>query len=212
VAWPFFDLRIHSGDVVLRGVTDDDVAVLQAVVPDDLEMNPANETFPTLDSGTDRRRQVAAEIWKHRGTWSIDSWCLDLAVEVEGDVVGVQALEGERFLKLWTVDSYSWLSADVRGRGLANRMRAGVLALAFDHLGAEYAVSSAVLDNAPSLAVSRRMGYVDNGLSRIDTPSGQATLQHLRLSREAWQQAGRTADVSGLAACLPWFGISPEAG
>jgi hypothetical protein len=86
-------------------------------------------------------------------------------------------------------------------------MRAGVLALAFGHLGAEYAVSSAVLDNAPSLAVSRRLGYVDNGLSRIDTPTGPATLQHVRLSRDDWRQTGSTAEVSGLAACLPWFGI-----
>lgn len=212
MAWPFFDLRIHCGEVVLRGVTDADVPVLLATLPDDLELNPANETFATLDGGADRRRQVAAEIWKHRGTWSVDSWCLDLAVEVDGDVVGVQALEGERFLQLRTVDSYSWLSADVRGRGLANLMRTGVLALAFGHLGAEYAVSSAVLDNAPSLAVSRRLGYVDNGLSRIVSPSGPATLRHVRLSREAWQQTGRTADVSGLAACLPWFGIGADVG
>lgn len=205
--WPFFDLRIRSDEVLLRGVTDADVPVLLAALPDDLEMNPANPTFPTLDRGTDRRRQAAAEIWKHRGTWSIESWCLDLAVEVDGEVVGVQALEGERFLQLRTVDSYSWLSAAVRGRGLANLMRAGVLTLAFDHLGAEHAVSSAVLGNAPSLAVSRRLGYVDNGLSRIITPSGPATLQHLRLSREDWRRGGHTADVAGVTACLPWWGI-----
>jgi RimJ/RimL family protein N-acetyltransferase len=148
VFWPFFDLRIASGEVLLRGVTDADLPFLLRELPDDLEMNPANRTLPALDRRTDRRRQVAAEIWKHRGTWSIDSWCLDLAVEVDGHVVGVQAVEGEQFLQLRTVDSYSWLSADARGRGLAHLMRAGVLALAFGHLGAEYAVSSAVLDNA----------------------------------------------------------------
>jgi RimJ/RimL family protein N-acetyltransferase len=210
VVWPFFALRIVSGDVLLRGVTDADIPVLLETLPDDLEMNPANLTFPTLDPATDRRRQVAAEIWKHRGTWSVDSWCLDLAVEVGGDVVGVQALEGERFGQLRTVDSFSWLSSAVRGRGLANSMRAGVLALAFEHIGAEYAVSSAVLDNAPSLAVSRRLGYVDNGVSRIVTPTGTATLQHVRLDREAWQQTGRTAEVSGVAPCLPWFGIGAD--
>ena len=51
-------------------------------------------------------------------------------------------------------------------------MRTAVLAFAFEHLGAEVAVSSARTDNAPSLAVSYRMGYVDNGLSRTNTPSG----------------------------------------
>jgi RimJ/RimL family protein N-acetyltransferase len=210
VVWPFFDLRIRCEEVLLRGVTDADLEVLQSVIPDDLEMNPANATFPSLSSDDDRRRQVAGEVWKHRGAWSVDSWCLDLAVEVEGRVVGVQALEGEQFQQLRTVDSFSWLAADVRGRGLAHLMRTGALAFAFDHLGAEVAVSSARPDNAPSLAVSHRMGYVDNGLSRTVTPTGPFELQHVRLTRDAWCAAGHTAEVTGAEACLPWFGIGPD--
>jgi RimJ/RimL family protein N-acetyltransferase len=207
VWWPFFDLRIVSGDVLLRGVTDADLDVLAEMVPDDLELNPANERFASLPPDVERQRQLVAEIWKHRGTWSPDAWCLDLAVEVDGRVVGVQALEAEQFPLLRTVDSFSWLSADVRGRGLAHLMRAGVLVLAFEHLGAEVAVSSARTDNPASLAVSYRMGYVDNGLSRTNTPTGPFELQHVRLTRDAWRAAGRTAEVSGLAACLPWFGV-----
>jgi RimJ/RimL family protein N-acetyltransferase len=207
VVWPFFDLRITSGEVLLRGVTDADLPALLAGLPDDLEMNPANERFAALSPQEDRRRQLVAEIWKHRGTWSPESWCLDLAVEVGGRVVGVQALEADRFPLLRTVDSFSWLSTEVRGRGLATLMRAGVLALAFEHLGAELAVSSARTDNVPSLAVSYRLGYVDNGLSRTDTPTGPAELQHVRLTRDAWRDGGRSAEVSGVEACLPWFGV-----
>jgi RimJ/RimL family protein N-acetyltransferase len=210
VTWPFFDLSVTCGDVVLRGATDADFEVLESLVPDDLEMNPANERFATLPPDIDKRRQLVMEMWKHRGTWSPDSWCLDLAVEVDGRVVGVQAVEAEQFPLLKTVDSFSWLSADVRGRGLANQMRTGVLALAFEHLGAEVAVSSARTDNAPSLAVSYRMGYVDNGISRTNTPTGPFELQHVRLTRQAWLAGGRTAEVSGVEACLPWFGIGPD--
>jgi RimJ/RimL family protein N-acetyltransferase len=209
VVWPFFDLRIATGEVLLRGVTDADLDVLVSVMPDDLELNPANERFSTLPPEADRRRQVVAEIWRHRGTWSPDSWCLDLAVEVEARVVGLQALEAEQFPVLKTVDSFSWLAAEVRGRGLAHHMRAGVLALAFEHLGADVAVSSARTDNPASLAVSYRMGYVDNGLSRTNTPTGPFELQHVRLTRSAWQAEGRTAEVTGLEPCLPWFGIAP---
>lgn len=207
MTWPFFDLRITCGEVLLRGVTDSDLGALSSAMPDDLEMDPANERFATLPPDADRRRQLVGEIWKHRGTWSPDSWCLDLAVEVDGRVVGVQALEGERFPQLRTVDSFSWLSSEVRGRGLANLMRTGVLALAFDHLGAEVAVSSARTDNAPSLAVSYRLGYVDNGLTRTVTPTGPFELQHVRLTREAWRAGGRTAEVTGLEPCLPWFAL-----
>ena len=205
--WPFFDLRITCGEVLLRGATDADLEVLVAVVPDDLEMNPANERFATLPHDADRRRQLVGEMWRHRGTWSPDAWCLDLAVEVDGRVVGVQALESEQFPQLRTVDSFSWLSSAVRGRGLANLMRTGVLALAFDHLGAEVAVSSARTDNAPSLAVSYRMGYVDNGITRTVTPTGPFELQHVRLTRDAWRAGGRTAAVTGVEPCLPWFGL-----
>lgn len=207
MVWPFFDLRIRSGEVLLRGITDADLPALLDALPDDLEMNPANERFTTLSTREDRHRQLVAEIWKHRGTWSPQSWCLDLAVEVGGRVVGVQALEGDQFPLLRTVDSFSWLSTDVRGRGLATQMRAGVLALAFEHLGAEVAVSSARTDNVPSLAVSYRLGYADNGLSRTVTPTGPFDLQHVRLTRDAWHENGRTAEMSGVEACLPWFGI-----
>lgn len=205
--WPFFDLRVTCDEVLLRGVTDADLEILVSVIPDDLEMNPANEQFATLSRDADRRRQLVGETWKHRGTWSPDSWCLDLAVEVQGRVVGVQALEGEQFSQLRTVDSFSWLSSEVRGRGLANLMRTGVLALAFDHLGAEAAISSARTDNAPSLAVSYRMGYVDNGITRTVTPTGPFELQHVRLTRDAWRAGGRTAEVAGLEPCLSWFGL-----
>ncbi len=45
-------------------------------------------------------------------------------------------------------------------------MRAAVLTLAFGPLAAEYAIGSAWSDNHASLAVSRALGYVDNGARR----------------------------------------------
>jgi RimJ/RimL family protein N-acetyltransferase len=208
VEWPFFELRMTCGDVLLRGLADDDLEPLLAALPDDLEHDPRSERFAELGAAADRRRLLVAEIWKHRGTWSPVSWCLDLAVEVDGEVVGLQALEGDDFPTLRTVDSYSWLTTRVRGRGLANRMRACILTLAFEHLGAVAAVSSARTDNPASLAVSRRLGYVDNGLSRTDTPTGVTELQHVRLTREQWRPDGWPVEVSGVEPTLPWFGLS----
>lgn len=206
--WPFFDLRLACGEVLLRGVTDADLDPLLAALPNDLEHDPRHQLF--LGAAADRRRLLGAEIWTHRGTWVPGSWCLDLAVEVDGRVVGVQALEGEEFPLLRTVDSFSWLARDVRGRGLATSMRTAVLALGFDHLGAVAAVSSARLDNAPSLAVSRRLGYADNGLSRTNTPTGVTELQHVRLLAETWRAAAHQVEIAGAEACLPWFGLDGE--
>lgn len=203
--WPFSELRITSGEVLLRGVTDDDLEPLLAALPADLELDPRMEVFAALPESQDRERRFVAGLWRHRGQWSPASWCLDLVVEHEGAVVGVQSLEGDDFPTLRTVDSASWLAGHARGRGLGTAMRAGILALAFDHLGAEAAVTSAEHSNAASLGVSRRLGYVDNGVGRVHGAAGAVDLQYLRLSREAWRAGGRTAEITGVEPCLPWF-------
>ena len=207
--WPLFDLRLACGPVTLRPVTDDDARALAAVLPDDLELDPHQERFAGLDPARDRERRFVQGFWRSRGAWSPESWCLDLRVDAP-DVVdgpaGVQTLEGDHFADLRTVDTASWLVPSVRGQGLGTAMRAAVLGLAFDHLGAVAAISSAVLDNHASLAVSRRLGYVDNGRSRIRTESGPAELQHLRLTRERWRADAHPVEVSGVEPCRPWFG------
>jgi hypothetical protein len=85
-------------------------------------------------------------------------------------------------------------------------MRTAALGLAFDHLGAVAAISSATLANAASLGVSRRIGYADNGISRIVDTSGEVVeLQNLRLPADRWP--GAKVAVEGLTPALPWFGL-----
>lgn len=124
--------------------------------------------------------------------------------------MGVQSLESDDFLDLRTVDSGSWLIGSARGRGVGIAMRTAVLALAFDHLGAVAAVTSARSDNAASLGVSRRIGYRHNGVSLNRSGRGLVELTHMRLTVEEWQAAGTGSGVavSGLDSCLPWFGSS----
>ena len=210
--WPFFDLRIVSGDVLLRGVSDADLEPLLAALPEDLELDPRMETFAELPESRDRERRFVAGLWRHRGEWSPSSWCLDLVVEHAGRVVGIQSLEGDDFPTQRTVDSASWLAPAVRGQGVGTAMRAGILALAFDHLGAEAAVTSAEHSNAASLGVSRRLGYVDNGVGRVHGAQGAVDLQYLRLSEDAWRSTGRSAEITGIESCLPWFGLGRESG
>lgn len=147
VEWPFFDLRLTCGDVVLRGVTDADLPRLVELYPDDCEQDPSAERFAGLDPIRDRVRLLVQGCWRSRGTWSPTSWCLDLAVEVGGALVGVQSLEGEEFPLLRTTDSTSWLATAARGRGTGLAMRTAALGFAFGPLGAVAAVSSARTDN-----------------------------------------------------------------
>ena len=132
------------------------------------------------------------------------------AVLHEGALVGYQGLEGDDFAILRTVDSSSFLAAEVRGRGLGKQMRAAVLTLAFGPLFAEYAISSAWSDNHASLAVSRALGYVDNGVTTHRRGAGAGEMVHLRLTRERWLASEWPArvTVSGADACLVFFGLA----
>ena len=210
--WPLFGLRLRCGSTILRLVRERDLPQLAAVQPLDFEHDPRVEALPGQDVDEHRRRLVYQGYWHSLGTWSPSSWCLDFAVEHGGSVVGVQSLEGEHFLELRTVDSTSWLVHDVRGRGVGIAMRSAVLGLAFDHLGATAAVTSARIDNAASLGVSRHLGYRDNGVSLSASGAGPVQLVHMRLTADDWRATarGRQVTVRGLDACLPWFGITSQ--
>ena len=90
-------------------------------------------------------------------------------------------------------------------------MRAAVLALAFDGLGARWAVSAAFEDNPASLGVSRKLGYRDDGIELHLVRGRPALTRRLRLDRASWQ-ATRTIPVQihGLPPCLPLFGLPAD--
>ncbi|WP_422758755.1 GNAT family N-acetyltransferase [Paenarthrobacter sp. C1] len=205
--WPLFGLRLRCDNVLLRPVQERDLPLLAAIQPPDYEHDPSAEAFPAKIwrsiGGVSSTRATGA-----LGTWSPSSWCLDFAVEHDGALVGVQSLEADDFLDLRTVDSGSWLVSSARGRGVGIAMRTAVLALAFDHLNALAAVTSARSDNAASLGVSRHVGYRDNGVTMNLSGRGLAELTHMRLTAKDWRasKAGERVTVRGFDPCGPWFG------
>jgi RimJ/RimL family protein N-acetyltransferase len=206
VDWPLFDLRLRCRDVRLRPVRESDLELLGAILPGDVGHDPRLELFDRLSDAENERRLFYQGYWRALGTWSPSSWTLHMAVESGGALVGVQTLEGEDFPRLRTVDSASWLVPAVRGRGIGVAMRMAVLGLAFDHLGAVAAITSATVGNAASLGVSRSIGYTDNGIGLIVETGGVATLQHLRLTADRWRY-GAEVTVEGFPPCRSWFGL-----
>ena len=207
--WPLFDLRLTCNDTVLRPVRETDLNELARILPDDFEHDPSSGLLLGLDLASNRRRLLFQNYWRNWGTWSVESWTLDFCVIYQGRVVGIQALEAEHFVELRTVDSGSWLAPDYRGVGLGTSMRIAILGFAFDHLGAQAAITSARFENAASLGVSRRIGYRDNGVSTSRSPSGPCQLQHMRLTRAQWHESslGDSVLVTGLSGCALYFGL-----
>lgn len=208
--WPLFRLQIETPRVRLRYPTDDDLDLINAVAGSGIH-DPRTMPFqvPWTDDPPDiRPRNTLQYLWGLRASWKPTDWALPLVVREKDTVVGVQELRGKDFAITRQVSSGSWLGQRYQGRGIGKEMRAAVLHLAFEGLGARRATSGAFDDNQASLAVSRRLGYVDNG-DDIGVRRGQPARHiRLRLERTAWERTRRDdIIIHGLAACLPMFGL-----
>jgi RimJ/RimL family protein N-acetyltransferase len=205
-----FDIRLTTPDLELRHLREADLGELAAIFPQDVEQDPSSPTYDGLDPTRNRRVGVHQTYWQGRAGWRPESWALSFGVFLEGQLVGYQGLEGDDFSTLRTVDSSSFLTDAVRGRGLGKQMRAAVLTLAFGPLGARFAITSAWSDNHASLGVSRALGYVDNGVTTDRRDDAAGEMAHLRLSRERWAASGWPGQVavSEVEECMVFFGLS----
>ena len=207
--WPFFDLRIRTPRLELRIPDDADVVELarmaaRGIHPDDF--HPFSIPW-TEQPSPELERRLLQWHWRVRAGWSPAAWRLAFAVLEDGQVVGTQDVYAEDFAVLRTVESGSWIGRDHQGRGIGKEMRAAVLHLAFDGLGARMARSAAFADNAASLGVSRALGYVLDGEELAARRGEAARHLRLRLERDEWRRRRRDDIlVAGLEPCLPLLG------
>ena len=81
-------------------------------------------------------------------------------------------------------------------------MRQCVCALLFDHLGAAEVTSGAWVDNAPSLAVSRKVGYREGDVDRRQRQGALAWHRRLVLSPDDFVR-GEPMQVAASSPCEP---------
>lgn len=154
-----------------------------------------------------RERSVLQWQWRQRAEWKPEAWNLGLVTVKDGEVIGTQGFGAKQFARVRTVSSGSWLGQKHQGQGLGKEMRSAMLHLAFAGLEAQVAYSGAWDDNAPSLGVSRSLGYVENGdriEARGDDQVGHEIL--FKMEREQWQERRRDdVEIFGLDACRAMF-------
>jgi RimJ/RimL family protein N-acetyltransferase len=118
----------------------------------------------------------------------------------------------KNFERLRTVETGSWLGRQHQGQGLGKEMRAAILHLAFEGLGAIEAMSGAFHDNRASLATSKSLGYTENGdrlMLRRDRPD---RIIDLKLDHATWASRRRDdIEIEGLEACREMFGAMTPA-
>lgn len=206
--WPLFDLRVRTPRLELRLVDDELAVELAALVGKgihDPEFMPF--TTPWTDLEPPLLQRNALQYWWHvRSQWKPENWALSMAVLHEGQAVGIQDVLAERFATLRTVNTGSWLGRAHQGQGIGKEMRAAVLHLAFEGLGAVMAYSGAYEDNAASRGVSRALGYEENGDVIAIRRDKAGRIINLKLPREKWQRRDDIT-IEHLEPCLEMFGI-----
>ena len=207
--WPLFELCVRTPQIALRYPDDDDVmalADLAAAGIHDPSTMPFSFPWTDVEPPLQQRGSIQ-HLWSRRADWRPEQWHLLFAVVVEGSVVGVQEVNAHDFAVRRTVATGSWLGRAHQDRGIGREMRAAVLHFAFDGLGAQRAESGAFADNARSLAVSRRLGYRENGTDIVTRRGEAATLVRLVLDRDDWLANRRDdIEIDGLEACRALFG------
>jgi RimJ/RimL family protein N-acetyltransferase len=208
--WPLFDVRIRTERLDLRLPTELELLELLDLAmsgihdPDEMPFGMAWTDQPSPQF----ERSFMQYHWSTRSNWSPGKWSLDLGVWSEGRLLGTQGIGAENFALLRTVSTGSWLAREFQGQGIGKEMRSAVLGFAFDHLDAQWATSGAFLDNPASAAVSRALGYDEDGMDVLAPRGETKPLIRYRMSVEQWRSRERAhVDVSGLERCWDLFGL-----
>lgn len=203
-------LRIRSGPLELRGLTDEDLVGLAELARRGIH---PPETMPFNVPWTDA---PAAELplnllqyhWRSRADFTPAAWDLHLGVWRDGVLLGTQGVSTSDFLVTRTGETGSWLAREHHGQGVGTAMRRLLCAVLFDHLDFAEVTSGAFLDNPASRGVSRKVGYRENGVRRLRRREGELALNvALVLSPDDLVRDEHPIEVEGLAALRRLIGL-----
>jgi RimJ/RimL family protein N-acetyltransferase len=207
--WPPYGLTISTPRLELRLPREQELAELAHLAGKGVHRADERPFLTPWTDGSpeDRARFVLQDHWSQLGGWSTRAWRLGLGVFRDRDPLGVVTLRARDFSVVGEVTTSAWLGLEHQGKGYGTEARIGLLTLAFDHLGANAALTEVFQDNHASQGVSRKLGYEHDGIS-VDARQGEAVISdRLRLTREKWSQRQRpAAAVVGVSACRPMFG------
>jgi RimJ/RimL family protein N-acetyltransferase len=206
---PLARLRVRTPRLVLRLGTTAELRELAEVARQGIH-DPAAMPFEVAWTDSAGAPGFVDEFVSHHldamRDWAPDAWRLTLIAFLDGRPVGVQALRADRFAETRVVDTGSWLGRPYQGKGLGTEMRAAVLSLAFERLGATRAVSGAIQGNPQSLGVSRKLGYEVIGEHMVSPRGTEVPHIDLALERDRFTSPV-PVEIDGLGGLEPLFGV-----
>lgn len=211
--FPPFGLSIYLGDLEMHPVRYDDIIPLLDLIADgivspDIPNEPLSVPFA---QGEDHilRRQASMRFWmQHWVEMTPYRWTLPMSVLRGGELVGVQEISAVDFQILRSAKSGSWLGVAHQGKGTGKLMRQALAMFAFDHLGARELHSGAFHDNHRSIAVSRGVGYRENGRGLLARANGEVDEElQFRLVPQNLVRPSLQLRVEGLQPFLDFLGL-----
>ncbi|MGN6332219.1 MAG: GNAT family N-acetyltransferase [Motilibacteraceae bacterium] len=212
--WPAYALRITTPRLELRLPIESEIVALADVAAAGVH-KPDERPFLTPwteGSPRDRAQAVLRWHWEAMADWSVEDWSLGLGVFArDGRALGKVSLRAKDFPVVREVTRSSWLGLPHHGQGYGTEARLALLELAFEHLGAQFALTEVFQDNHASQAVSRRLGYQPGGVLRDARGDEVLVSDRLRLTRDRWAQLARPRIlVEGVDACRQLFEPAPS--
>jgi len=209
--WPLFDLRVATPRLELRYV-DDELCTELALLALQGVHDPGYMPFsvPWTDAESPALERGALQYyWRCRADTAPASWSIPFAVLVDGEVVGTTSLLANEFPVLRQFETGSWLGRAHQGKGIGKEMRVAALHLGFAGLGAEWAVTAAFDDNAPSLGVTNSLGYREQGRRRAVRRNEPSTLIGYEMTRAHFEEQLQRDDITlhGVEDCLQLLGL-----
>lgn len=207
--WPTYALRIRTPRLCLRLPDLGELAALGELAG--RGVHQADErpflTPWTVGPPDQRARSVLRGHWSQLSGWQSTDWRLGLGVFLnDEDPVGMVTMGAHDFPVVREVTTASWLGLEHQGAGIGTEARAGLLALAFDHLDASDATTEVFPDNHASLGVSRKLGYQPDGISRDARGSESLVSNRLRVTSAQWASVQRVpVTVEGLEKAAGMF-------
>jgi RimJ/RimL family protein N-acetyltransferase len=208
--WPPFALTVAHGPVTLAPVRDTDLPELVALAVSGVHRPEEMPFFVPWTVGTpdEVRVRILQYHWAQRAAMTPTAWKLEMAVRVDGDIVGCQGISTHDYAITRTGETGSWLGSAHQGRGIGTLMRQAICAFMFDHLGATQITSGAFLDNPASLAVSRKVGYRENGVTRLARGGEMALNQRLVLTEPDLIRPDHDLRVDGVQRLQAFLGLT----
>jgi RimJ/RimL family protein N-acetyltransferase len=210
-AWPLYGIRVVTPRLEFRYVNDElGVALAELAMKGIHDPDFMPFAIPWTDAEPDVLKPNTLEYYALcRAETEPGHWVLPFAAIVKNAVVGCVTLTAKDFAILRQFETGSWLGREYQGLGLGREIRESALHLGFAGLSATLALTAAFEDNAPSLGVTRSLGYAPNGSDRKIRRGKPATSLLFSLTSEDWTSRLRRDDIfiEGLAACSRLLGL-----